>query len=478
MIDLSHIKGRRYAVMGLGRSGQASAKALLAGGAEVLAWDDGEPARDAASAAGIPVTDLGTAVLDGFDALVLSPGIPHTFPRPHPVAARARAAGLPIVGDVELLYRACPDAAYVGITGTNGKSTTTALVAHLMEHAGHRVQAGGNLGTPALALEPLGDGGIYVLEMSSYQLELVPSVAFDVAVLLNVTPDHLGRHGGMAGYVAAKKRIFQHPSRGHTAIVAVDDEHTRAAFDELEREGRMACVPVSAERPVPGIHVADGLLFDGGTEPAADLRGIATLPGRHNWQNAAAAFAACRAAGLTAGEIVAGLASFPGLAHRQQLVGETGAKIGAKIGGVRFVNDSKATNADACAKALSCYDDIYWILGGRAKEGGLEGLDPYLPRIRHAFLIGEAQEAFAQWLAARGIAFTRCGDLDHAVPAAAAMARRDGGPHGPAGATVLLSPACASWDQFADFEQRGEAFASLARAEIARMTDPGREGGP
>lgn len=449
MIDLKHLRGKRYAVMGLAKSGLATARALADAGVEILAWDDSEAGRAAATAAGIPLTDLNTADLSGVEALVLSPGIPHTFPKPNAVAARARDAGLPIIGDIELLYRAQPKAAYVGITGTNGKSTTTALIGHILALAGRKIQVGGNLGTPVLSFEPLGGDGIYVLEMSSYQLELVPSVGFNVAILLNVTPDHLDRHGGMDGYVAAKRRIFQHPKRSHTAIVGVDDPHCRAVFDEMEHTVPCAVVPVSAERPTKGIYVLDGKLFDGGTEPVIDLSGIPALPGRHNWQNAAAAFAAARACSVPLDTILEGLRSFPGLAHRQQLV--------ADRDGIRFVNDSKATNADAAAKALVCYDPIYWIIGGQPKEGGLDGLEAFLPRIRRAFLIGQAMEQFAAWLDARGVAYTRCGTLEAAVPAAAAEARAEALP----GATVLLSPACASWDQFRSFEHRGEVFAAL-----------------
>jgi UDP-N-acetylmuramoylalanine--D-glutamate ligase len=457
VIEPSFAKGRRYAVMGLGRSGLATCRALLAGGAEVLAWDDGEPARRAAESSGLALSDLHAVPLDGVEALALSPGIPHTFPAPNPVAARCRAAGIPILGDVELLYRARPDATYVGITGTNGKSTTTSLIAHVLASAGRRVQVGGNLGTPVLSFEPLGPEGVYVLEMSSYQLELAPTLRFDVAVLLNVTPDHLDRHGGMEGYAAAKRNILRPPARGGTAVVAVDDEHTRAAFDGLGRGagagGAMRAVPVSAERAVPGPYVVDGVLHDGGA-PVMDLREAPTLPGRHNWQNAAAAYAACRAAGVEPAAILAAFRTFPGLAHRQQLLGVAD--------GVRFVNDSKATNADAAEKALVCYEPIYWILGGKAKEGGLDGLDAHMGRVRHAFLIGDATEPFAAWLGARGVPFTRSGDLARAVPAAAAMARRERLP----GATVLLAPACASFDQFRSFEHRGEAFAELVRAEI------------
>ena len=456
MIDLGHLKGKHYAVMGLAKSGLATAKALIASGVEILAWDDGENGRAAAQAAGIPLTDLNTADLAGVDALLLSPGIPHTYPKPNAVAARAKAAGIPIIGDIELLYGAQPKAAYIGITGTNGKSTTTALIGHILSLTGKPVQVGGNLGTPVLTFEPLGEDGIYVLEMSSYQLELVPSAAFNVAVLLNVTPDHLDRHGGMDGYVQAKRHIFQHPKRSHTAIVGVDDEHCRKIYDELEAALQTAVVPVSAERETKGVYVLDGKLYDGGSDPVIDLNDIPSLPGRHNWQNAAAAFAATHAAGVPVETILKGLGTFPGLAHRQQLVAERD--------GIRFVNDSKATNADAASKALVCYDPIYWIIGGQPKEGGLDGLEPFMPRIRHAFVIGQASEQFATWLNAHGVPYTLCGDLETAVPAATTLARAEK----LNGATVLLSPACASWDQFRSFEHRGEVFATLVAAALER----------
>jgi UDP-N-acetylmuramoylalanine--D-glutamate ligase len=459
MIDLRHLKGKRYAVMGLGKSGLATAKALTAAGVEILAWDDGENGHAAATAAGIPLTDLSTADLAGLDALLLSPGIPHTFPKPNAVAARAKAAGIPILGDIELLYGAQPKAAYIGITGTNGKSTTTALIGHILSLTGKPVQVGGNLGTPVLTFEPLGEGGmgeggIYVLEMSSYQLELVPSVAFNVAILLNVTPDHLDRHGGMDGYIAAKRHIFQHPRRSHTAIIGVDDDHCRKVYDELEAALQSAVVPISAEHETKGVYVLDGKLYDGGADPVIDLNTIPSLPGRHNWQNAAAAFAATHAASVPVETILEGLRTFPGLAHRQQLV--------ADRDGIRFVNDSKATNADAASKALVCYDPIYWIIGGQPKEGGLDGLELFMPRIRHAFVIGQASEQFATWLNAHGVPYTLCGDLETAVPAATTLARAEK----LNGATVLLSPACASWDQFKSFEHRGEVFAALVATAL------------
>ncbi|HXP12485.1 MAG TPA: UDP-N-acetylmuramoyl-L-alanine--D-glutamate ligase, partial [Stellaceae bacterium] len=392
-------------------------------------------------------------------ALVLSPGIPHTFPKPHPVADLARRAGLPIIGDIELLALACKEARFAGITGTNGKSTTTALIAHILKEAGRNVAVGGNLGFPALLLEALGKNGIYVLELSSYQLELTSSLALDVAVLLNVTPDHLGRHGGMAGYIEAKKRVFRNQTSRASAIIGVDDEICRGIFAALKSAGRQKTVPISAEASAPGgVYVQGGKLIDdldGQAKPMLDLAQMPHLPGRHNGQNAAASYAAARALGLDAAAAIAGIKSFPGLAHRQELI--------AEIDFVRYVNDSKATNADAAEKALACYADIYWIAGGQPKEDGIGGLAPLFPRIRKAFLIGEAAESFAKTLAGR-VACEISGTLDQAVLRAhqAALEERR------QGAVVLLSPACASFDQFKDFEERGERF----RALVAKL--PGR----
>jgi len=456
MIDLSFLKGQRIAVMGLARSGLAAAQALAEGGADVLAWDDGEGGRDAARQAGLPLTDLQQADWSGISALILSPGIPHTHPAPHPVAARAKAAGVPIIGDVELLRRAQRDAAYIGITGTNGKSTTTALTGHILSAAGTPVQVGGNLGIPVLTFEALGRGGVYVLEMSSYQLELTPSLGYDAAVLLNITPDHLDRHGGMDGYIAAKRLVFRPGAANPVAIIGVDEPNTRAMHESLKAEGGRRLWPISAEIFAPGgVSAPDGILIDdteGGTARVLDLRECPALPGRHNWQNACAAYAACRAVGLAPEAIAAAMRSFPGLKHRQQAI--------ATLDGVSFVNDSKATNGDAAAKALGCYRSIYWILGGRPKEGGLDGLEPFMPNVARAFLIGEATEDFAAWLTANGVAYERCGTLDRAVPAAFAAARTEGRPE----PVVLLSPACASFDQYPNFEVRGDAFAAAVRA--------------
>ncbi len=455
MIDLGFLTDRPVAVLGLGQSGLATVRALTRSGIPVLAWDDDEAARGAARDLGVEPArptprDLREAAL-----LVLSPGIPHTHPQPHPLVEAARAAGLAIVGDVELLARARADATFIGVTGTNGKSTTTALIGHILKAAGRTCEVGANIGVPALDLAPLGRGGIYVLEMSSYQLELTPSLVFDVAVLLNVSPDHLGRHGGMEGYVAAKRRIFAGQRAGATAVIGVDDPCCRSIFDELRLRSEAAVVPISGRGALAtGVHVRDGTLFDaraaGGPRAVVELREARALPGEHNAQNAAAAYAAVSAVGIEPERAALAIGSFPGLAHRQELV--------SVIDGVAYVNDSKATNADAAARALACYDAIYWIAGGRAKEGGLAAVTPHLDRVRHAFLIGEAADAFAAELEGR-VAVTRAGTLAEAVRQAKARATANGTPH----PVVLLSPACASFDQFRNFEARGDAFRELVR---------------
>jgi UDP-N-acetylmuramoylalanine--D-glutamate ligase len=445
MIRIPHESGRPVAVLGLGKSGLTAARALAASGAEVWAWDD-----DAAKRTALPTTDLYASDWTRPSALVLSPGIPFRFPKPHPVAARAEAAGCPVIGEVELLFRAQPRARYLGITGTNGKSTTTALIGHLLARAGRRIEVGANLGTPALALAPLAEEGTYVLEMSSYQLELVPSARFDIGVLLNITPDHLDRHGGMAGYAAAKARIFQHQKKDDWAVIGIDDEPSRHIHDSL-RGQHVATLVV--DRAVPNaITVQDAILRDESGREVMDLGRAAALPGPHNWQNAAAAYATARALGLPESEIIAGIETYPGLAHRQELIAERN--------GIRFVNDSKATNADATAKALACYDPIYWILGGRPKETGLDGLEPYFPRIARAYLIGEAAADFERRLQAHGVATRQCGTLDRAVAAAVGDAAAEQRP----GAVVLLSPAAASFDQFSGFEERGNRFRSLVES--------------
>lgn len=453
MIPALRYAGHTVAVVGLGKSGMSAARALTASGARVLCWDDGAEARARAAAEGLTVSEPSEAAWATVGCVVWSPGIPHTHPQPHPAAELARRLHRPLVCDVDLLCETQPDCFYVGITGTNGKSTTTALIAHILKSAGLQAEAGGNIGAPALDMPAFNFTGTYILELSSYQLELVPHLSCDVAVWLNVTPDHLARHGGLEGYVAAKEHIFATPKTPATAIIGVDDAPSRAVFDRVAQNGRHRMVPVSVERAVTGgVYVQDGQLIDAtGKRPRTicTLDRFDRLRGAHNWQNIACAYAAASARHVPAERILEAIASFPGLPHRQQQV--------AVIEDVAFINDSKATNAEAAAKALGCYDNILWIAGGQAKEGGITSLEPFFPRIKHAFLIGEAAADFARVLDGK-VPYTLAGTLENAVDAADEMADR--------GDTVLLSPACASWDQFKSFEHRGEVFARVV-AELA-----------
>src|SRR5437763_4479251 len=451
MIVVDEFRGRLVGVLGLAKSGRAAAQSLAAGGAEVLAWDDNEAVRKAL-AAELTLRNLAEADWRDIPALVVPPATPHSCPEPPRAVVRTRDAGAEIIADIELLGRAQPDARYLGITGTNGKSTTTALIAHILEAAGRRVAVGGNLGTPALSLAPLGRDGSYVLEASSFQLELITTLAFDIALLLNITPDHLDRHGDMEGYVAAKRRIFARQDKAATAIIGIDDAICRELSDELRRTGPARVVPISVLEPVSGgVYIDSGWLIDAfGAKPerVLDLALAERLAGAHHRQNACAAYAAARSCGIDTAAATAAICSFSGLAHRQELVGT--------IDGVRYINDSKATNADATEKALLCYPAIYWIAGGLPKAGGITPLAPHFGRLRRTFLIGQATEEFAVTLEGT-VPFTRCCDLATAVTAASETSRREGAP----GAVVLLSPACASYDQFKNFEERGDTFRRL-----------------
>jgi UDP-N-acetylmuramoylalanine--D-glutamate ligase len=452
MINLSVLQGSSYIVLGLARSGLATMRALMAAGIECAAWDDSAETRAAAAGAGVKLAQPDAIDWSKITALVISPGIPNLLPQPHPVAAAARAAGKPLICDIDLLARAEPKARFVAITGTNGKSTTTALIGHILHSAGWPSQMGGNIGRPVLDLEPLGLGGVYVLEMSSYQLELVQAFHANVAVWLNVTPDHLDRHGDMAGYVAAKRHIFDHQATRDCAIIGIGDKYSVDVYRELTKRRLaedIAVVPLALRRAITGgVNFQAGRLVDG-EGYTVEFADVPTLPGDHNAQDAAAAWAAVRWIGVPREKAAAGLRSYPGLPHRQERV--------AAVGDVIYVNDSKATNADATARALSSYDDIYWILGGQAKEGGVAPLAPYFKRVRKAFLIGEATDLFAGQLDGK-VSYERCGDLQSALVAAQA----ESADHGPA--VVLLSPACASWDQWKSYEHRGDAFREMARA--------------
>ena len=460
MIRVTTFNGRTVAVFGLGASGLAAVRALETGGARVAAWDDSEAGRKAAADAGAPLVDLATADWSAFAALVLAPGVPLTHPEPHWTVVRAKAAGVEIIGDVELFFRerraTCPAAPVIAITGTNGKSTTTALVAHILKELGNDVQMGGNIGRAVLTLAPPAEDRIHVLELSSFQIDLAPGANPTVALLLNITPDHIDRHGTVEHYAAVKRRLVE--SAEGTAVIGIDDDWCAAIADGLDARGHPKVRRISVQGSVAdGISARDAKLYEDGT-PRADLGGIATLRGSHNWQNAAAAVAAVEA--LPArfrerGDIQAALVSFPGLPHRLEVV--------RRIGPVDFVNDSKATNADSAEKALASFaGDIYWILGGKPKAGGIATLAPYFPRIAKAYLIGEATDEFAGTLGG-AVVHERCGTLDVAVRRAAADALAAGKENG----VVLLSPACASYDQFRNFEIRGDAFKALVAGLVA-----------
>jgi len=454
MIPVTIFAGRKLAVVGAGLSGLATARALLEGGADVVVWDDKEAGRAQAVEAGLPVGDLTRADFKAFAALVLAPGIPLTHPEPHWSVKKARAAGIEVIGDVELFFRqravSGASCKVLVITGTNGKSTTTALTAHLLESAGRDVALGGNIGNAVLDLAPFAPGRTYVLELSSYQIDLTPALRPDAAALLNITPDHLDRHGSLEGYAGVKARIFAQLGPGATAVIGVDDAPCQAIAGTLH--GPYAVKRIAVGHAVEnGVWAADATLVEveGGHEVGrADLTGIGSLRGAHNWQNAATAFALARSQGVGADALQAGLRSFGGLAHRMEQV--------ARAGKILFVNDSKATNADAAGKALGSFDSIYWIVGGVPKDGGLRGLEPFYPRIARAYLIGEAAEAFAGQLG-DAVPHVACGTLDRAVDRAAEDASRSDADE----PVVLLSPACASFDQYANFAKRGDAFREL-----------------
>ena len=449
MIAATTLAGTKAALFGLGASGIATAQAMMDGGAEVIAWDDNPASVDKAREAGIATADLRGADWSGFGVFVLSPGVPLTHPRPHWTVDLAHGAGVPVIGDVELFARerraANADTTFIAITGTNGKSTTTALIAHVLAHAGRDTQLGGNIGRAVMTLEPFDNGRVYVVECSSYQIDLAPSLDPDAGILLNLTPDHLDRHGDMEHYAAIKERLV---AGSKAAIVGVDDDWCAAIADRLERDGHTV-VRISKDKALQdGLFANGSRIMDvrgGEARLVGDLDGIGSLRGAHNAQNALAAIAACRLAGLDDAAIMAGLASFPGLAHRMEQVG--------RAGRVLFVNDSKATNAEAAQPALASFPRIYWIAGGLPKQGGIEALRPLFPHVARAYLIGEAAAQFSATLG-EDVAYEISGTLDAAVAHAAADAAQDAGDE----PVVLLSPACASFDQFRNFEVRGDAF--------------------
>jgi UDP-N-acetylmuramoylalanine--D-glutamate ligase len=467
MIPVQGYQGRKVAVLGLGRSGLATARALVAGGAEPLLWDDSPESRAKAEAEGFVMTDLTRhGALEGVAVLVVSPGIPHLYPAPHKVIARAMEAGVPVDNDIGLFFRSYATKDWdgfdqvprvVAVTGSNGKSTTTALIRHILDEAGRPVQMAGNIGRGVLDIDPATDGEVVVLELSSYQTELARALTPDVAVFTNLSPDHLDRHGGMGGYFAAKRRLFSEggPDR---AVIGVDEGEGRFLADQMGQGAEDdRVIRVSSGTKLEGygwaVFARKGFLAEwrkGRQVASIDLREIAGLPGAHNHQNACAAYAACRSLGLGPKEIEKALRSFAGLPHRSQLVGERG--------GVRFVNDSKATNVDSAAKALQAFDRIRWIAGGMGKDGGIAALQPLLGSVVKAYLIGHSARDFA--LQIGETPHEICETMERAVARAAAEAQ--------AGEVVLLAPAAASFDQYPNFEKRGEDFMARVRAVLAQ----------
>lgn len=463
MIPVQGVENQTIAVLGLGRSGSATAAALSAGGADVIAWDDGADTRAQAEADGIRIVDLTRDTgWSGVAALITSPGIPHLYPQPHPVIAAALRRGIPVDNDIGLFFRSYATAAWdefdiaprvICVTGSNGKSTTSALIDHLLREAGRPVQLGGNIGRGVLSLDPAQDGEVVVLELSSYQTDLARALTPDIAVFTNLSPDHLDRHGGPGGYFAAKRRLFSEggPDR---AIIGTDEAEGRYLAGQMAQgpgDDRVIRISVTEKLSDFGwsVFARKGFLSEyrkGRQIASVDLRGIPGLPGAHNHQNACAAWAACRSLGLAPRAIEAGLRSFAGLPHRSQLV--------AEIGGVRWINDSKATNTDAAEKALLAFENIRWIAGGLGKEGGIAALGPHLSRVAKAYLIGHSARDFALQL----------GDTPHEVAetmeTAVARAHAEARP----GETVLLAPAAASFDQYPNFEKRGEHFTELVQA--------------
>lgn len=458
MTPATTFRGKRVALFGLGGSGLSAARALVAGGAVVAAWDDNERGREAGAKAGIPIVDLSEAAFAEFSSLVLAPGVPLTHPEPHWTAQKARAAGVEVIGDIEIFCREraaiAPGSPFVAITGTNGKSTTTALVTHILRASGRDAQMGGNIGTPILDLEPPAQDRFHVVECSSYQIDLAPSLAPRVGVMLNLSEDHLDRHGSMENYAAIKERLVAGVEEGGTAVIGMDDTRTAMIADRLARSHRVARIS-ARQLVIDGVYADGAQLFraeGGATRVIADLSRVGSLRGSHNAQNAAAAAAALLALGLSEAEIATGIATFPGLAHRLEEV--------RRIGRVLFVNDSKATNADSAEQALAAFPgDVFWIAGGRAKSGGITALQPFFGRISKAFLVGEAAEEFARTLEGR-VAYSICGTIEHAVVEAADAAAASDALE----PVVLLSPACASFDQFPNFEVRGDHFRTLVNA--------------
>jgi UDP-N-acetylmuramoylalanine--D-glutamate ligase len=454
MFDLRPLAARYHnktiAVYGLGKSGFATLAALRVAGISCIASDDDMQKIADAKNAGYTTFQLNDATFKNCATLILAPGIPLYAPAPHPVVIAAQQAGIEIVGDIELMYRAGIPCKTVGVTGTNGKSTTTALITHILNHCSIKAVMAGNIGTAVLDIPTPEKTDVLVLELSSFQLDLCPTFRPDIAVHLNITPDHLDRHGTLARYIAAKESMFNGMG---VAIMGVDDNQSRAMIERVKKAGKRRIIPVSCTKSLnQGLSLSGDDLVDTINGFRASLKNLPTLRGTHNYQNAMMAYMVARELGCAPDDIMAAMKTYPGLPHRQLTI--------RIIGPVAYINDSKATNADATDKALQSFDNIYWIVGGKPKAGGLNGLEPFMSPVRHAFVIGEAADAFATWLTTQNVPFTLCGTLENAVQTAHLLAQSEMIAQGTTG-VVLLSPACASYDQFKSYEHRGDSFCQL-----------------
>ncbi|MCB1680714.1 MAG: UDP-N-acetylmuramoyl-L-alanine--D-glutamate ligase [Alphaproteobacteria bacterium] len=452
---------KKVLVYGLGKSGLAALKALKRAGAEVVAGDDNSEALQEARKLKVNTLDDGRKDFSEFAFVVLSPGVPFTHPEPHRIVKAAQSAGIEVIGDIELFYRSGVTGKTIGVTGTNGKSTTVSLIHHILKECGKKTVLGGNIGVPVLDLKVPAGECYTVLEMSSYQIDLCPTFRPDISVVINVTSDHLDRHGGIESYAGVKQKLVDDAQSGFgggTAVICADDEYTRKILDAVREKGLRKVIPVSAStKQEGGIYVTGNKLIDAISGPVVevgDMTELKSLRGRHNHQNAMCSYAVARVVGLSPAQIFEAMKSFEGLQHRQYLV--------RTINGVSYVNDSKATNPEAAAMALSCHNNIYWIVGGRKKDAGLNSLEIFADRIRHAFLIGESTDEFVPWMDKYGIAYTKSRKLVSALRSAHIMAQDSRGQPGGAG-VVLLSPACASFDQFKSFEDRGKKFTRLVQ---------------
>ena len=468
MIDLTEFKktlqGKPVAVFGLGLSGLAVVEACANSGIPCHVWDNNPAKLEEAEKSGGIITNLTETDLSGFCFLVLAPGVPLYHPEPHSVVRKAREAGIEIIGDIEVFYRALQahggyDFKIVAITGTNGKSTTTALIGHILKENGIDCVIGGNIGVPVMKMSPPVKGGVVVLEVSSFQLDLCHEFRPHISVLCNMSSDHLDRHGTQEAYVEAKKRIFQNGSEH--AVISVDDKYSLTICKELDEQDLItnSILKISLDNTVTeGVFVKDGILFDAVLEDkeveVGKIINFTSLPGEHNYQNISLSYAVCRILNLESKQICDAISTFEGLPHRINKI--------AVINGISYVDDSKATSVEAAKRALVSFKKIYWIVGGRPKSDGLTGAEDFQDRVKHAFLIGEASEDFAKWFEKRGMPFSMCGTLDKALREAHDMAQSERGEPGGAG-TVLLSPACASYDQYTSFEHRGEHFIELVQ---------------